>query len=212
MADVETLFQDFAAAFERDRSTDPRPYLEQVEGVDRRELEVRIEAYLERAPRREWDSQAFAGSMAERAVGAAAGAEPWPTLLPRLRDRARLKRAEVVERLAAALGFPDSEQRVAEYLHRMEMGTLPASGVSSRVLEALGGILGSTAEALRRAGEAGDASAAAGGEVFARRGAPVEGMASPGRSAELAYESTADADGAGRREPDELDRLFTEGD
>ena len=48
MADVETLFQDFAAAFERDRSTDPRPYLEQVEGVDRRELEVRIEAYVGR--------------------------------------------------------------------------------------------------------------------------------------------------------------------
>jgi hypothetical protein len=222
MADVDALFQDFARSFEDDRATDPRPYLERVDGVDREELRLRIEAFLERAPRREWDREAFAGSMAERAVAAASpeidapaveDAKGWPELLPALRDAARLKRTEVAARLASALGFPDSERRVEEYLHRMEMGALPAAGVSNRVLEALGSILGASAETLRRAGEAGEAGGAVGGEVFARRGAPSDGMASPGvESHDVAYESVADASKREGRPLDELDRLFTEGD
>ena len=70
--------------------------------------------------------------LAGRLVGHLAG------LLPRLRDRARLRRAEVVSRLAAALGAGDREAKVAGYYHAMEQGTLPAAGVSDRVLEALG--------------------------------------------------------------------------
>jgi hypothetical protein len=222
MADVDAIFRDFARAFEGDRSTDPRPYLEQVDAVDREELRLRIEAFLERVPRREWDPDAFAGSLAERALAAASpeidapaveDAKGWSELLPALRDAARLKRAEVVEKLASALGFPQSEEKVAMYVHQMEMGALPAKGVSTRVLEALGSILGASAETLRRVGEAGEAGGASGGEVFARRGAPSEGMASPGvESHDLAYESVADASSRESRDLDELDRLFTGGD
>ena len=222
MADVDAIFRDFARSFEGDRSTDPRPYLERVDAVDREELRLRIEAFLERAPRREWDRDSFAASLAERAVAAASpeidapaaeDAEGWPQLLPALRDAARLKRTEVVERLAGALGFPQAEDRVATYLHRMEMGALPSQGVSTRVLEALGSILGSSAEALRRAGEAGEGGGPSGGEVFARRGGPAGGIASSDADpAEIAYESVADAMRDDRPEPDELDRLFTGGD
>jgi hypothetical protein len=205
------VFREFIDAYGRDGSTDPREYLRRLDGVDREELRALIEAHLERAPRGEWDADAFAGSMAERAIAAAVPevdsgeAEGWSELLPELREKARLKRATVVERLAAALGFPGSEDRVAAYYHRMERGQLPPSGVSTRVLEALGSILDASAERLRRAGEAGETAASAGGEVFARTGAPAEAMASPGIDAtEIA--------GADRAEPDELDRLFTAGD
>ena len=96
----------------------------------------------------------------------------WPAVLPGLRERARLKRAELVARLADALGVSGGEKKVADYYHRMEQGTLPASGVSDRVLEALGKLVGTSAAALRRAGQAAaepGGAAPAAGAVFARK-------------------------------------------
>ena len=210
MTDPQQLFREFADRYASEGSADPREYLARAEGTDREELRALIEGFLERAPRREWDAGAFSGSIAERATERAAQeAEPaggWPEVLPELRHRARLKRSEVVQRLAAALGFAGSEARVGEYYHRMEQGQLAPSGVSSRVLEALGGIVGASAEALRGAGETGDAGAA-GGEVFARVGGPT-GQVSPDVVGEVDV-SAADAPPA---PPDELDRLFTGGD
>jgi hypothetical protein len=222
VTDPQQLFREFADRYAAEESADPREYLARAEGTDREELRALIDGFLERAPRREWDAAAFRGSMAERAVerageaeeeaaeaGAAAAPEPagaWPEVLPELRHRARLKRSEVVERLAAALGFSDREARVGEYYHRMEQGLLTPSGVSSRVLEALGGIVGASAEALRGAGEMGEAGAA-GGEVFARVGGPTD-QASP----DVAGEVDASAADATPAPPDELDRLFTGGD
>ena len=49
-------------------------------------------------------------------------------MLPRLRDRAGLKRSTLVERLAAALGVSDRQDKVAGYYHEMEQGLLPAAG------------------------------------------------------------------------------------
>jgi hypothetical protein len=127
----------------------------------------------------------------------------WSEVLPSLRNRAELKRATVVERLAAALGFAESKARVAAYYHRMEQGRLAPEGVSTKVLDALGSILGTTAAALQQAGEAGAGDRPAGGEVFARGGAPE-------RTA-LSTTVAADRGDADRAEPDELDRLFTGG-
>ena len=70
---------------------------------------------------------------------------------PAARPRA-LKRADLVERLAAALGAPDKQDKVGFYYHEMEQGLLPSEGVNDKVLEALGTILGQSAEALRQAG------------------------------------------------------------
>jgi hypothetical protein len=204
MADTQQLLTEFIANYERDGGADPRPYLAQVEGLDKSELQALIEAFLERAPARKWDPEEFKGSLAERAMEAAGQAGGWPDVLPTLRDKAKLKRAAVVERLAAALGFAGQEERVAAYYHRMEQGQLPSLGVSTKVLEALASILGTTAEALRKAGEASPGPQRAGGEVFARGGAPRE-MASPSLSLPdwKAMELT---------QPDELDLLFTGGD
>jgi hypothetical protein len=157
MTDVERLLSDYKEAHRSGGETDPRPYLAQVSGVDRELLAGLIDAYLEQEPRRPFSAEGFgesrAASVAEdvqRALSGAGGL--WPVLLPRLRVRARLRRAEVVSELAARLGAQGRRDKVGLYYHQMEQGLLPESGVSDAVLEALGRIVGYTAEALRRAG------------------------------------------------------------
>ena len=78
----------------------------------------------------------------------------WPALLPRLRERAGLKRRDLVQQLAATLGVSDRQEKVERYYHEMEQGALPAAGVSDRVLEAISKLLGTTAAELRDAGTA----------------------------------------------------------
>lgn len=180
MADVEKLLHEFIEEDRARGTADPLEYLQRVEATDRAELETLIDGYLARAPRRPFDRAAFARSPARavaeelgRALGGASGT--WPALLPRLRHRAELRRAEVVARLAEELGAGGAQAgKVARYYHQMEQGTLAAAGVSDRVLEALGRVVGVTAERLREAGRTAGGSppspAAAG--AFARVGSP----------------------------------------
>jgi len=207
MTDVDRLFAEFVAE-DRARVADPAPYLARA-GSARAELEALLDGYLARAPRRSFDHAAFEASPAravadalDRSIVGVSGS--WPALLPRLRDRARLRRAELVARLAESLGFPDRADRVGGYYHAMEQGTLPASGVSDRVLEALGRIVGESASALRAAGAAmtgpPPAPAAAAAPAFARVAEPDEDY----------FEAVA----AAAFEPpprDEIDELFTGG-
>jgi hypothetical protein len=209
MGDVQALLREF---IEEDRAggpADPRAFLERAEAADREELEALIDGYLARAPRRPFDRAAFARSPARavadelgRALGGVSGT--WPALLPRLRHQARLRRAEVVARLAAELGAQEHQRdKVARYYHEMEHGTLPAAGVSDRVLEALGRVVGVTAERLRAAGsEAGGAAAGpAPAAAFARVGSP---------DPEYADAAALSAGAPGPQEPqDEIDALFT---
>ena len=106
----------------------------------------------------------------------------------------------MVARLAAALGFPDREAKVARYYHAMEQGTLPADGVSDRVLEALGRIVGESAEALRAAGRTLAPPAAPAAPPSPASPSP------PRRSAAAPVRTAARDDG-----PDEIDALFTGG-
>lgn len=207
MTDLDRLFGEYVADHQAGGEADPRDYLSRVAAAERAELAALIDAYLARAPREAFDPAAFRGSRAERIVDelerAIAGqAGLWPALLPRLRDRAGLKRSRLVERLAAALGVQDREDKVAGYYHQMEQGLLPAAGVSDRVLEALGRIVGETAEALREAGSAlrpsSEGPAAAPAAAFARR-AYAEAAPSPEASA------------AQEARWDEVDELFRGG-
>lgn len=226
MSTVERLLKQFIAA-DRDGgdAPDPLAYVEQLTGADREELIVLIDAYLARAPRRAFDREAFAASGAsaltddlQQALDGDAGT--WPALLPRLRHRARLTRAQLVNRLAAALGVPAQEHTVHRYYHAMEQGTLPADGVTDRVLEALAAIVGTTADTLRWAGERiTPPPASEGGAAFARRARPdpaypsfaaPPAMASPGF-----YSSDRSATPVPTGKPDEgttppdVDALFT---
>jgi hypothetical protein len=205
MADVDRLLDEFIAEDRERGPADPNAYLARAGEADRAELERRIDEYLAEAPRRPFDRDEFMRSPARgiaeelgRALGGVSGT--WPALLPRLRHHARLRRADVVERLAGELGT-EQVAKVARYYHGMEQGTLPATGVSDRVLEALGRVVGVTAERLREAGRAagdvapGEAAAAA----FARVGSP-----------DPRYVEPSDRPEPSPAERDEIDELFTE--
>jgi hypothetical protein len=210
MADVKKLLQEFV---EEDRTAgpaDPLAYLARAEGPDRAELEERIDGYLATAPRRPFDREDFLKSPARaiaeelgRALGGASGT--WPALLPRLRHRAQLRRTDVVRRLADELGAHETQvDKVARYYHGMEQGTLPAAGVSDRVLEALGRVVGVTAQRLREAGRAagGVVPEGAGAAAFARVGSPDPQYAEP-------REPPEEPTPAPGEPPDEIDALFT---
>lgn len=207
MSDVDRLLAEYVAEHRTGAAANPTEFLARVEGIERDELAALIDGYLSRAPRQRVDPAAARDPRAqrivdelERSLGGRAGL--WPALLPELRHRAGLKRAELVARLADRLGVVDHEPKVATYYHQMEQGLLPARGVSSRVLAAISEIVGEPVESLRQAGEAlspfaGEAQAAAAFTRLASTESPPE-FASPGTPA-------ADA------EWDEVDDLFRGG-
>ncbi len=205
MADVERLLSEYKAAHRASADADPRTFLARTSGGEREQLAALIDAYLARAPRREADAATFRNSPAavvaesvQRSLAGTGGL--WPTLLPRLRNQARLRRAELVAELAARLGAQGQQDKVASYYHQMEQGLLPEAGVSDTVLEALGRIVGYSREALRKAGQmpAAGGALAGSGPVFART-TPAE--AAPDEPA-----ASAPAP-----EWDEVDRLFRGG-
>jgi hypothetical protein len=199
MDDLNRLFEEYKEAF-RTGSGDPRPFLERAAPADRALLTALIDAFLEQAPRGASSSPAAAAAVdeVERTLAGTSGL--WPALLPRLRGRARLRRAEVVSQLAARLGAQRQREKVALYYHQMEQGLLPESGVSDTVLDALGRIVGHTAEALRKAGQM-----------------PAPGPPRPDEGAAFAratYGEPAEPSAAGppaREAWDEVDRLFRGG-
>lgn len=211
MADVEKLLSEYIAEHRAGGEADPLAYLDRVEGTDRAELTELIDAYLVRSPGREWDPQAFKGSAAEKvADGIARSLEGasgwWPMVLPRLRDRARLTRRQLVERLSAALGVAGGEEKVADYYHAMEQGTLASGGVSRRVLDALAEIYGGRAETLRELGAPlGEGRGPAGAPALARTARPDPGYALEDHEEPRAHPV------APAPERDEIDELFTGG-
>jgi hypothetical protein len=159
MPEIDDLLRRFIERYESGEPIAPADLLAQVQGTDRKELEALLDAYLARAPRRPFSAEAFASSPARPVVDDLAQslegiAGTWPVVLPRLRSRARLRRSELVSRLAAALGVADREAKVAVYYHAMEQGELDPAGVSDRVLDALARLTGTTARALRDAASA----------------------------------------------------------
>jgi hypothetical protein len=209
MAELHQLFDEFITAQLSGERPDPFAYVERAPAAEREELAELIEVYLERAPREAWDPEAFKGSSAEqalervdRSLHGVSGF--WPSLLPRLRMAAKLRRAELVSQLAQALGAPDSEAKVGRYYHEMEQGLLPSAGVSDRVLDALASIVGVGSDLLKRAGEAVATDAA--GEPPPAVVHTRLAMPDPGYEAGQASPAVSRAD-----EEDEIDRLFRDG-
>ena len=182
LTSIDRLIAEYVAAHDATGTPpDPLPYLQRVPGSERAALAARIEQVLLSLPRRSWDPDGFEATLdsplmreIETAVRGSSGL--WPALLPRLRNAARLKRREVVQRLTADLGVTGREAKVERYYHEMEQGRLDESGVSDRVLGALARILGTSAETLREAGGAlGSATLGAQGQsspVYARTALP----------------------------------------
>ena len=217
MADLEALRDEFIAAVEGGGTPDLNDWLDRVEEPERQELRRLIDGYLMTAPPRQWDPEGFESSIAKRAVDRAfdsiegvSGA--WPDVLPTLRKQQRILRSALVRRLADALGVGTDEPQVSKvgvYYHRMEHGLLPARGVSDTVLSALAGLIGTTPEALREAGERGWVPPEGPTVSYARYAMP---------DAELTVvadmemgEPAALAGGGAPPERDRIDELFTEG-
>src|SRR4051812_34815041 len=143
MSDVEQVLREYIREHRAGGDADPREYLTRLdEGADRLELEALIDAYLERAPRASVSSPIVPSPAVEQVVNRIefaldAPPETWRSLLPSLRMQARLKRGELVTRLAEALGLPGREDKVARYYNAMEHEQLDPSGISPRVFEAL---------------------------------------------------------------------------
>lgn len=216
MTEIKRLIEEFAADYEAGRAVQPAQLLARVDPARRQELAEELDRYLMTAPTRRWDPEAFEGSLAQRAVErvyesieGVSGA--WPELLPRLRNRARIKRTVLVERLARALGFGEAPQvdKVGDYYNRMEHGRLPAGGVSGRVIEALAAILGTDPEALRAAGMRRGEGTGPALPAFARTAYPdAELIAEDADLGEPLAEAGPPVAEAGR---DEIDELFLGG-
>ena len=159
-AKIDQVMKQFADAWQ-EGNTDPRPFLEMVSEYEREDLGRQIDLFLMTAPPKKWDRDSFMASPAARitervleATRCPAGA--WPEVIPALMLENQLEREEVAAELAGELGAetPEEVEQVEDYFHRMNWGTLEASGVSDRVLEVLGRILRTSGENLREAGRA----------------------------------------------------------
>ncbi len=211
--DVKKLLSAYIAEHRAGGEADPLAFLEGADPGDRGELAVLIDGYLARSPGREWDQQAYSGSAAERVaegVGRSLTGSSglWPAMLPRLRHQARLTRAQVVERLSAALGAAGKEAKVGGYYHEMERGDLGSRRVSERVLAALGEIYGTTAEKLREIGEPLGAAGPPGGApapAMLRKATPAAEYTVADRVPDIS-EPLAPAE-----KRDEIDEMFTGG-
>jgi hypothetical protein len=211
-SEVDRMFKEFLEQHKSGGSAEPLEYLRKLEGTDRTELAALIAGYLERAPRRQWSAEAFRGSAAERAVNEAMAEQvaTLPALLRAWRDAAKLRRDQVVARLADALGQKPQEEKVGLYYHRLERGLLDPRNVSSRVFEALASVLGQSAETLREAAADWAEVIEQPTETFARRTMPSEEIEVT--LADAAPPFAAPAPPPARESWDEVDRLFLGGD
>jgi hypothetical protein len=187
------LLDEFAAAWARGETPDPRALLARAPERDRDELARALDRYLAGAPPRaaSEESRAFVAAIAAEAESAAE-----PPLLA-LRLERRLTRDAVVEGLMSRLGLdPAKRAKVRRYFSDLEVGVLDPRGVAASVWEALGQVLG--------------------GEALATALLRSEGVS---LSITQAYYRVTDGSEPGEplpaapvpdvAEPDEIDRLFT---
>lgn len=166
MTDTPDILGEFIAAWNAGERPRMSAYLERVPPAEREQLANEIETFLLLAPEPEYSASTWAEMVddpmiAEVAEAAFAEVEPWPSLLPRLRERAGLSWAQVAERL----GFRDRE-KAALRLEEMEHATLPGTP-SWSLLRRLGDVLDVSAEALDWRGRAFPAAPAAAGALRA---------------------------------------------
>jgi hypothetical protein len=126
---VDELFEEFVEGWALGEDADVGVLLERA-GPERDQLAGLVDAFLQRAPRREPSEES------KLAIAAlTAHAEP-PLLTARV--AARLKVRDVVRAIVAACGLPsEAEPLVHDYYQRLELGLLEPRGVADKVWAAL---------------------------------------------------------------------------
>jgi hypothetical protein len=149
---VDQLLREYIAEHESGGEADPRDYLRRLEGADRRELQARIDRYLEDAPEPPWDEAAFRRFVEDpRTHATLQQLDDALTDLDELRTRAGLQKGDLAARLAGSLRLIGSERHIARRYHQLETGQIDAERVKAPVWQALADVFGATAEAVRRA-------------------------------------------------------------
>jgi len=149
MSQSARILSEFIAAWNAGERPHVSAYLERISPAEREELADQIETFLMLAPEPGYDEETWAAMLADPAAGGIAAtslsAEPWPSLLPRLRARAGLSLAEVAERLGISR---EKTPKAIRLLDQMEAGGLDPSRPSRSLLERLGEILGVPSDTL----------------------------------------------------------------
>jgi hypothetical protein len=172
MDKLDRLLNEFVEAWNAGRRPEVDDFVDRAPEAERNELAGLIGAFLEIAPTPSYSPEQLDTLRADplvQAIGRVAEDEPGPTPLPRLRERAKLKREQVVEALARVLGFPDKKTKIQRYYHQLEIGTITPGQVSQRVIDALADILRVTPNDVEQAGAFFHLSPEPAAEMFLRR-------------------------------------------
>jgi hypothetical protein len=193
MADVDRLFDEFAAAYVRGEQPDIGASLA-LAGPDASELARLIDAFLRVAPAPEPRDDDIA------VMHARLGGEPG---LLALRRRQARKVDDVVSDLARRLAIEDLP-RLKRYYQRLEGGTLDPGPVDQRVWDALRDLFVTNVRAIVRpvTTRAGESAMA-----YYRRGGQTGGLPASAASPMELHERLVTSEPA-VTERDELDRLF----
>lgn len=210
--DQITAAFDAYVEFFRKGDGDPTPFLNRFQGEDRRELEILVDAFLETGPKADLDPDAppdpevemITASVMERFDGATGALSE---LVRGLRAKLGLGQVEVVRELAIALkASPAEHEKIDGYYHDLEWGTLPSSGISTKVFDSLARILKTNSVVLQEAAtELGPGRTSSAGTAFARTVVEIEfAQESPAMDVPSGNFRASDP-------PDRIDQLFTGG-
>jgi hypothetical protein len=207
--DPDRILSDFIDAWNAGRRPDFDEHLARAAEADREQLAADITAFVGFAPTPDYDDAALAAIRAEPAVAAGAAAATargglFPSLLPRLRERAALSTAQLAAGLVGALGLPsDREPKTRGYLEQLEAGELEPRGLSGRLLDAMARLLGVPRGELEGASAFGAPAPVA---LFRAEGPAAERIRA---DLDVIADALAAPSGAGW---DEVDELFRSGE
>jgi hypothetical protein len=163
MSAVDELYRRYVQEYRDDGDADPRPYLAELTGVERAELSLRIDRFLQNAPAPEFNAEVFARFRADPARKAMVERVLNPETLATMRAASGLTKADAAVALAEELELTGHERAVKARYHDIEAGNTDPARIRRRVWEALAAVLKAPSEKLREAAE----SAFGGGPPFA---------------------------------------------
>ena len=163
MSAVDELYRRYVQEYRDEGDADPRPYLDELTGVERAELSLRIDRFLQKAPAPAFNAEAFARFRVDPARKALVERVLNPETLASVRAASGLTKADTAAALAERLELTGHELAVKARYHDIESGNTDPARIRLRVWEALSAVLRAPSEKLREAAE----NAFGGGQAFA---------------------------------------------
>lgn len=153
MSKVEDLLERYKTEHRNSESADPRPYLEQVSGLERAELRAHIDHFLASARSPAFDAAAFARFRSDAKRQQLVSRVLDDATLHDLVKNSGIKRVELGRRLAQRLGLPGHDARVRGRLRDIENGDVDLDRVRPSLWEAISDVVGEPADRIRHAAE-----------------------------------------------------------